>query len=68
MTNAEKFNEVFGFIPYEKQPPFDCYECPLDCAECEKWWAFEFKKVTPFPEKNRAIDKKIWERVESEDV
>lgn len=48
MTNSEKFKEVFGFIPDEKDCPIPvsvCYELD-DCDECvfEKWWSMEYKE------------------------
>lgn len=48
MTNAEKFEEVFGLIPdYTACPTRSCSECPTynkgyDCSA--KWWESEYKE------------------------
>lgn len=49
MTNAEKFEEVFGVKPYTNCcPTTECGECPannwggFDCASM--WWNSEYKE------------------------
>ena len=51
MSNAEKFEEVFGFKPDNNSCPYSsshCEECKYDDHEtlgcCEKFWNAEYKK------------------------
>lgn len=49
MTNAEKYQEVFGFPPEKRNcPTKECDICPIDkeglsCATTEDWWDEEYK-------------------------
>lgn len=51
MTNAQKYEEVFGFPPDKVGcPTKTCDECPVNgknllspCA-CEKWWNSKYKE------------------------
>ena len=49
MTNAQKYEEVFGFPPEKACPTECCSDCPLheekDC-HCEEWWDSEYEEVT----------------------
>lgn len=40
MTNAEKYEEVFGFPPITECPTSDCERCPLLKRKRKKsqWW------------------------------
>ncbi len=48
MTNAEKFEEIFGLEPDTTQCPIeDCSKCPLYDEEyycTETWWESEYKE------------------------
>ena len=49
MTNAKKFEEVFGFAPDCCEcPTYSCDNCPSDnwgnCAS--RWWNSEYKETT----------------------
>lgn len=59
MTNAEKFEEVFGFTPHKTSCLSDtCAKCPAHCANLSKyseieamlpisvgqWWDSEYKE------------------------
>jgi hypothetical protein len=54
MTNAEKYQEVFGFPPDKGScPAEDCHVCPINnCSEdfgresTFEWWDEEYKGVT----------------------
>lgn len=50
MTNAEKYQEVFGFPPDKGNCPTECCNfCPLDCCDANgpasrnDWWDEEYK-------------------------
>ena len=47
MTNAQKYEEVFGFPPDKGCPTAKCTFCPLheesDC-NCEEWWNSEYEE------------------------
>ena len=47
MTNAEKYKEVFGFLPDCGNCPTEwCGECPItpkDCLKTFDWWNEEYK-------------------------
>ena len=50
MTNAQKYEEIFGF-PVDKEmcPTADCENCPLKgnkygCALTVEWWDSEYKE------------------------
>ena len=50
MTNAEKYKEVFGFMPDKGNCPADsCEYCPIKCdrPSCVErdWWNSEYKEV-----------------------
>ena len=51
MTNAEKYNEVFGFPPdKESCPTKSCDICPGHVEECLcncKWWDEEYTEERP---------------------
>ena len=49
MTNAEKYEEVFG-LPVDSSmcPTRDCDNCPIRslgimCVDTEEWWCEEYK-------------------------
>lgn len=47
MTNAQKYEEVFGFPPDKPCPTILCQNCPLhekDDCRCEEWWDSEYKE------------------------
>jgi hypothetical protein len=52
MTNAEKYEEVFGVTPMNSSGIRPCpviyildYSCPdTSCGKCEKWWDEEYQK------------------------
>ena len=56
MTNKEKFKEVFGFTPDDKQgclmPTSVCHE-QENCDECvfHNWWYMEYKECFVIKEK-----------------
>lgn len=53
MTNAEKYQEIFGFKPAYVCPTFECSNCPIGVETClkhdyrlipiAKWWNQEYK-------------------------
>ena len=50
MTNAEKYQEVFGFPPDKGNcPTEDCHFCPVNCSadfgreSTFDWWDEEYK-------------------------
>ena len=47
MTNAQKYEEIFGFPPYMGCPTTKCAFCPLvemtTCKE-EDWWNSEYEE------------------------
>ena len=53
MTNAEKYQEVFGFKPAYVCPTYTCSNCPIGLKTCQvneyrlipiaKWWNQEYK-------------------------
>ena len=51
MTNAEKYQEVFGLEPEIGCPTLNCNKCPIyeDCYHdnnvcLKKWWYSEYKE------------------------
>lgn len=50
MTNAEKYEEVFGMkVDKDMCPTKECAICPikkkgLRCVDTEVWWETEYKK------------------------
>lgn len=53
MTNAEKYEEIFGFKPAYVCPSWECSNCPIGIETClkhdyrlipiAKWWNQEYK-------------------------
>ena len=48
MTNAQKYEEVFG-LPVDKTmcPTLDCEKCPVTvngCNNTDSWWDSEYKE------------------------
>ena len=52
MTNAEKFEEIFGIEPDVESMAIDCHKAtPRECkywedgnCHCEAWWHEEYKE------------------------
>lgn len=51
MTNAEKFEEVFGIKPDIESMVIDCPKSSMDCkywedagCHCEMWWREKYKE------------------------
>ena len=48
MTNAQKYEEIFGFPPdVDMCPTIKCEDCPLheiNYCNCGEWWDYEHKE------------------------